>query len=538
MARISTYSVDNTPSLDDKLIGTDVNNSSATKNYLISDILALATHPTPTLSNVLISGNNSGANGIFFDGATKAVFNTDLQIYSDAVIGYILADTLQLETENDISLKSDTQVTFNILNSDKLKITSLGVQSVADLFVNAGLYDGSGLIGTVDQVLTSTATGTLWKTLTSVTGSGTTNYIPKWLNVTSELVDSIISDNGTYVTVEGRISQTTLGESTFFGDRAGENDDLTNRQNTSFGFKALQANILGTSNTAIGYSALLNNTGESNTAIGFASLTTNTLGIYNTGVGIYSLRDNLSGIYNTAFGTRSLISNTSGNYNISVGVDSLGDNTIGDYNISMGRNSGRYITDGVTSNTSSEESIFIGNNTKALADSQTNQIIIGYNTTGNGSNSVVLGNDSILTTKLKGDVSISGALLDSSSSAGTSGQVLSSTVTGTDWIDNEDDTLMSTISVGASRSLLLTDRDNNIENSASVTITIPLNSSVAFPIGSQIYFTKKFVTMDFAVTAGVTLNSVDNLVDMGRVNSGVALLKIATDEWNLVGELV
>jgi hypothetical protein len=224
-------------------------------DYIISLLEYDSLNTTETLENTLIAGNNSGANGIFFDGATKAVFNTDLQIYSDAVIGYILADTLHIETENDISLKSDTQVTFNILNSDKLKITSLGV------------------------------------------------------------------------TVEGRVSQTTLGESTFFGDRAGENDDLTNRQNTSFGFKALQANILGTSNTAIGYSALLNNTGESNTAIGFASLTTNTLGIYNTGVGIYSLRDNLSGIYNTAFGTRSLISNTSGNYNISVGVDSLGDNT-------------------------------------------------------------------------------------------------------------------------------------------------------------------------------------------------------------------
>jgi hypothetical protein len=140
-------------------------------DYIISLLEYDSLNTTETLENTLIAGNNSGANGIFFDGATRAIFNTDLQIYSDAVIGYILADTLQIETENDISLKSDTQVTFNILNSDKLKITSLGVQSVADLFVNSGLYDGSGLIGTLDQVLTSTSTGTLWKDATSAVDS-------------------------------------------------------------------------------------------------------------------------------------------------------------------------------------------------------------------------------------------------------------------------------------------------------------------------------------------------------------------------------
>jgi len=41
MSKISTYAVDGTPSLDDKLIGTDVNNNSETKNYLISDIIDL-----------------------------------------------------------------------------------------------------------------------------------------------------------------------------------------------------------------------------------------------------------------------------------------------------------------------------------------------------------------------------------------------------------------------------------------------------------------------------------------------------------------
>lgn len=102
----------------------------------------------------------------------------------------------------------------------------------------------------------------------------------------------------------------------------------------------------------------------------------------------------------------------------------------------------------------------------------------------------------------------------------------------------DNTTLISTLTIGVSRSLLLTDRDKNIENDNNITITIPLNSSVAFPIGTQIFFTKKAESMDFAVAGGVTLNSVDSLVDMGRINCGASLLKINTDTWNLIGELV
>jgi hypothetical protein len=41
MAKISTYSIDNLISFDDKLIGTDAENSNATKNFLVGDLLEL-----------------------------------------------------------------------------------------------------------------------------------------------------------------------------------------------------------------------------------------------------------------------------------------------------------------------------------------------------------------------------------------------------------------------------------------------------------------------------------------------------------------
>lgn len=100
-----------------------------------------------------------------------------------------------------------------------------------------------------------------------------------------------------------------------------------------------------------------------------------------------------------------------------------------------------------------------------------------------------------------------------------------------------DDTLIETITVGT-RSLVLTDRNKNLENNVDCTITVPTNASVEFPIGTQIFFTKKFESMDFVADTGVTINSVDSLLGMGRLNCGASLLKIGTDEWNLIGELV
>lgn len=102
-----------------------------------------------------------------------------------------------------------------------------------------------------------------------------------------------------------------------------------------------------------------------------------------------------------------------------------------------------------------------------------------------------------------------------------------------------DDTLIETIALYNSRALLLSDKNKNLENyDVNCTITIPTNASVEFPIGTQIFFTKKAETLDFAVMPGVTLFSVDDLREMGRINCGATLLKIGTDEWNLIGELV
>ena len=173
--------------------------------------------------------------------------------------------------------------------------------------------------------------------------------------------------------VVGKIALNDGGNSVFVGESAGANDDGSNNENTSVGFRSLREN---------------------------------TTGAYNTAIGAYSLFETTTGFGNTSVGRISLENNTSGNFNNGQGYQSLLFNTTGSYNIANGYQSGSLILDGTTANTITNKSVYIGSNTKALANNQTNQIVIGYDATGIGSNSVVLGNDSIDVTSLKGNVGI------------------------------------------------------------------------------------------------------------------------------------
>ena len=192
---------------------------------------------------------------------------------------------------------------------------------------------------------------------------------------------------------------------------------------TAIGYQALYNNT-GSNNTAVGTSALLTNTiGANHTAFGFNALYSNTIGVNNSAFGVAALQNNTSGSDNVAIGINSLQNNTTGQQNIAIGISTLTASTTGSYNIAIGRtalfnltNGGentalgvtaaRYIADGSTALTSANTSIFIGNNTKALANSQSNQIVIGYNVTGLGNNTTVLGNTSTTQTHLFGSTTV------------------------------------------------------------------------------------------------------------------------------------
>jgi hypothetical protein len=147
--------------------------------------------------------------------------------------------------------------------------------------------------------------------------------------------------------------------------------------NTRVGNTALNANTTGTQNSAFGQNALLKTTtGSANTAIGQGSLTENITSANNTAIGFASAR-NTTGSNNSVFGSAAFINNTSGSDNVTFGF-----------------NSGRYIADGATNLTIANNSVFLGAQTRANADNQTNQIVIGHTAIGLGSNTTVIGNSS------------------------------------------------------------------------------------------------------------------------------------------------
>ncbi|KKP90770.1 MAG: hypothetical protein UR97_C0009G0001, partial [Candidatus Nomurabacteria bacterium GW2011_GWE2_36_115] len=127
----------------------------------------------------------------------------------------------------------------------------------------------------------------------------------------------------------------------------------------------------------------------------------------NTAIGYLALRLTTTGGYNSALGYQALYNNTQGTYNVGMGREALFGNTTGAYNVGMGYQAGRYIADGATANTTSDYSLYLGYNSKAGADNNQNEIVVGYNAIGQGSNTAKWGNTSITDHFFSGDVGIS-----------------------------------------------------------------------------------------------------------------------------------
>jgi hypothetical protein len=92
----------------------------------------------------------------------------------------------------------------------------------------------------------------------------------------------------------------------------------------------------------------------------------------------------------------------------------------------------------------------------------------------------------------------------------------------------------------ASYTLVLTDQGKIVEmNVAGANnLTVPLNSSVAFPTGTEITILQYGAGQTTIVaTGGVTLRSESSWLKIGARYTGVTLIKVGTDEWYVVGRL-
>ena len=98
---------------------------------------------------------------------------------------------------------------------------------------------------------------------------------------------------------------------------------------------------------------------------------------------------------------------------------------------------------------------------------------------------------------------------------------------------------LATSAQTASYTLVLADNGKLVEilNASANNLTVPLNSSVAFPVGSQINILQTGAGQTTVVaTGGVTINGTPGL-KLRAQWSAATLIKRATDTWVLVGDL-
>jgi hypothetical protein len=190
---------------------------------------------------------------------------------------------------------------------------------------------------------------------------------------------------------------TKRGEFTFTGNFTTILDAIIN------GIKIGKGNNNLSNNTVLGLAtggAIT--TGNANTFLGYAAGNGNTTGGSNVFIGSETGLMNIGGSSNTFIGSSAGFTNSSGASNSFVGGAAGYANTTGSENTFIGTGAGWYLADGTTGNVNSNSSVFIGNNTKALNASDTNEIIIGQGTTGLGSNTTIIGNNSTSFSAIKG----------------------------------------------------------------------------------------------------------------------------------------
>jgi hypothetical protein len=71
-----------------------------------------------------------------------------------------------------------------------------------------------------------------------------------------------------------------------------------------------------------------------------------------------------------------------------------------------------------------------------------------------------------------------------------------------------------------------------------ITVTLPQNTAVAFPVGTTIYFERNGAgTLTFAAGTGATVTSKDSTLTCADRYTTVAAIKIGADAWSLIGNI-
>lgn len=215
--------------------------------------------------------------------------------------------------------------------------------------------------------------------------------------------------NNVKIEIRGTSSNSTY-ESLFIGKNTGAkflglNDNGANLSATAFGHNALVSLVSGDGNTAFGNRAgfsVIN--GQYNNFFGTNAGSSLTTGNSNDLFGVNSGTALTTGVNNTFYGFGSGAALTNSGYNVAFGNSALNKSTTGNNNIAIGYLAGALLNNKSSFLTSVSNSVYIGYRASALAVGADNEIVIGYNAIGAGTNTTTIGNSSTTKTILYGNV--------------------------------------------------------------------------------------------------------------------------------------
>lgn len=213
----------------------------------------------------------------------------------------------------------------------------------------------------------------------------------------------------------GARMNTVAVSNTFLGGQAGSYQ-VTGSYNTYIGAQAGQYATSASNNTFIG---ALTGVAAYNTTnsiyIGVNAGYNVTGGNFNIYIGGNAGNQNATGTFNSVVGGAALAAATNGSsLNTVMGYGALGVATTATNTVALGYQAGYYQANLSSSVLTTTNSIFLGYRARPNADAETNQIAIGYNVAGLGSNTTVLGNSSTTLTALYGSTVINATSIQAS----------------------------------------------------------------------------------------------------------------------------
>jgi hypothetical protein len=431
---------------------------------------------TPTSASLTVNGNvwATSFTGSLLGTAATASFVTIAQTASFVTTAQTASYVLQAVSASFATLAQTANTASFVVTAQTASFVS-----TASFASNANLLDG------LDSTVFATTGSNTFVGNQTITGSvllsGSADIeltvLGDQVNTGSLTIRSgnVTINTGSLVINSGSITVNTNGDSRVFAS--------TFRPVGSFG-QNLYIGHAGTTNTFTS-----GNDASFNTSVGVTALDSNTRGNLNTAVGWSAGSAITTGVQNTAVGALSLNNSLVNSNNTAIGYQTI-TNADGFQNTALGSNAGSNITGFITS------SIYIGYNALGLnagglSGQTNNEIVIGADTTGLGSNTVVLGNSSITTTILRGKVGI-----------GTTSPVNVLDVVGNVSASWYTGSLFGTASFAVSASWAPGGSGASFPYTGSAVITGSLVLTGSFDIGPA-----KFNATSSATTAGTTIVS-------------------------------